>query len=136
MLRTLFAGAVACAIVPAIALLRYLGAADQASALPALQFAVLLVLPCFGVVALLGLPLARMQSVPLKTWAFLGLGVLAALAAWGTALLTHDQLRPNAGRLLSHLLLDGLLCFAIYWYLAVGRSSKLRTTAEGETKIK
>jgi hypothetical protein len=136
MLRTLFAGAAACAIVPAIALVRYLGAADESSALPAFKFALLLVLPCFGAVALLGLPLARVQSVPLKTWAFLGLGVLAALASWGTALLAYEQLRPNAGRLLSHLLLDGILCFSVFWYLAVGRSLKLKITTNGTTKFK
>ena len=133
MLRTLLAGAAACSLVALIALLRWLGAEEQASSLAALRFAVLLVLPCFVTVALLGLPLARLKSVTARAWGFLGLGLLAAVAAWGTALLIHHELWKNAGRLLAHLVLDGLLCFAVYWYLAVGRSS-IRQSNDGNTR--
>jgi hypothetical protein len=131
MLRALFAGVVACSIFPVITLLRYLGEENEPGALFTLKFAVFLVWPCFGAFALLGLPLVRVKS-PLREWMFLGLGVLAALVAWGAALLTYDQLRPNAGRLLAGLLLKGIFLFAVfYWYLAVGRSLELTAKADG-----
>ena len=114
-------------VVPVVALLRWWSSEQANADATAVSFAVAYVWPTFMFVGVVGFYLARVKNQAVRAVLFLACGAIAGTIAAIGAPLVFPQIRGSELGILGHLVIDGTFCFAVYWYVAIGRDIRLQS---------